>query len=96
MAGFVFEWDTEKALINLRKHGVSFADAAAVFQDPFRMTRQDRFENGEYRWQTIGYSNNILLLLVAHTVRDEDGHEVIRIISARRVSRWERKLYEHG
>lgn len=68
--------------------------SSAIF---FIITRQDRFENGEYRWQTIGYSRNIILLLVEHTVWDNDeGREIIRIISARRVNRSERKQYEDG
>lgn len=96
MDDLIFEWDENKAASNLKKHGVSFDDAMAVFADPNRITRQDRFENGEYRWQTIGYSRNIVLLLVAHTILDDSGNEIIRIISARRVSKAERKLYEHG
>lgn len=58
---------------------------------------QDRIENGEQRWQTIGMVGAYLLLLVAHTLRLEDEDiEVVRIISARRVDRAERKRYEHG
>lgn len=52
-------------------------------------------ENGEYRWQTLGWVEGHLLLLVAHTVRDdEDGTEIIRIISARRAEPKERTRYE--
>ena len=90
-----FEWDEAKARINLRKHGVAFEDAMAVFSDPFALTRQDRIEGGELRWQTLGMAGGCLLLLVAHTVRDElDDLEVIRIISARAADRKERKSYE--
>ena len=90
-----FEWDEAKARINLRKHGVAFEDAMAVFSDPFALTRQDRIEGGELRWQTLGMAGGCLLLLVAHTVRDElDGLEVIRIISARAADRKERKSSE--
>ena len=90
-----FEWDEAKARINLRKHGVAFEDAMAVFSDPFALTRQDRIEGGELRWQTLGMAGGCLLLLVAHTVRDElDDLEVIRIISARAAVRKERKSYE--
>ncbi|ENN89991.1 BrnT family toxin [Bartonella bovis] len=61
----------------------------------FAMARQDRIENGEYRWQTLGLVNGFLLLLVAHTIYDDkDGREVIHIISARRASLKERKRYE--
>jgi len=92
-----FEWDEQKAEINLRKHGIRFEDAARVFDDPLAVTDQDRIENGEQRWQTVGMADGYLLLLVAHTVRfEDDGIEVVRIISARRVDRAERRRYEHG
>lgn len=92
-----FEWDEKKAEINLRKHHISFMDAARVFDDPLAVTDQDRIENGEQRWRTIGMVEGHLLLLVAHTLRFEDeGIEVVRIISSRRVDRAERKRYEHG
>mgnify|MGYP003506972999 CR=1 FL=1 len=92
-----FEWDTKKAEINFRKHGIRFEEAARVFDDPFAISEQDRIENGELRWQTIGMACGCLLLLVAHTVRLEDEDiEVVRIISARRVDRNERRRYEHG
>ena len=92
-----FEWSEQKAEINLRKHGIRFEDAARVFDDPLAVTDQDRIENGEQRWQTVGMADGYLLLLAAHTVRFEDeGIEVVRIISARRVDRAERRRYEHG
>lgn len=92
-----FEWDDNKATANFRKHGIRFEEAAHVFDDPLAVTEQDRIENGEQRWRTIGMAGGCLLLLVAHTVRFEDeGIEVVRIISARRVDRAERKRYEHG
>ncbi|MEY0444879.1 BrnT family toxin, partial [Providencia rettgeri] len=47
-----FEWDSEKASSNLTKHGISFDEAVHVFNDPNHISRQDRFENGEFRWQT--------------------------------------------
>jgi hypothetical protein len=60
---------------------------------------KDRIENGEQRWQTFGKVGNRLLMMVAHTVREEDAHgatiEVIRIISARYASRKEQKIYEY-
>ena len=96
MKNITFEWDKNKAESNLHKHGITFIDAAAVFQDPCCMTVQDRFENGEYRWQTLGYSRGVILLLVAHTYTDSNGTEIIRIISARRATKAERKQYEHG
>ncbi len=90
-----FEWDATKAKSNLRKHRVSFETAARVFADPFALVVQDRIENGEWRWQTLGRVEGHLLLLVAHTADDdENGHEVIRIISARGADRREKKRYE--
>ena len=90
-----FEWDPAKAKSNLRKHRVSFEVATRVFADPFAVVMQDRIENGEYRWRTLGIVDGYLLLLVAHTVReDKDGIEVVRIISARRAEPKERKFYE--
>jgi uncharacterized DUF497 family protein len=92
-----FEWDTKKAENNLKKHHVSFETAARVFADPFALVKQDRIESGELRWQTLGIVDGYMLLLVAHTVRDdEDGTEVIRIISARRAEPRERKSYEQN
>lgn len=92
-----FEWDDRKAETNYRKHGIRFEEAALVFDDPLAVSEQDRIENGEQRWQTVGSVAGCLLLLVAHTVRFEGkGIEVVRIISARRVDRKERKRYEHG
>ena len=93
----MFEWDLAKAESNLRKHRVSFEIAARVFADPFAMVQQDRIENGEHRWQTLGFVEGQLLLLVAHTVRDgADGTGLIRIISARRAEPKERKRYEQN
>ncbi|WP_455480082.1 BrnT family toxin [Bartonella sp. B23] len=90
-----FEWDKVKAESNLRKHRVSFEIATRIFSDPFAVVQQDRIENGEYRWQTLGLVEGHLLLLVAHTIYDDkDGVEVIRIISARRANLKERKRYE--
>lgn len=90
-----FTWDEAKAASNQRKHHVSFETAARVFADPFALSEQDRIEDGEYRWQTIGSVEGITVLLVAHTVHDaEDGTEFIHIISARRAERPERRRYE--
>ena len=73
---------------------MSFPTAARVFSDPYALVEQDRIENGEERWQTIGVVDGIVMLLVAHTVREQDDVEVIRIISARRADRKERRRYE--
>ena len=89
-----FEWDAVKAEGNRKKHGVSFETAVRVFADPFALTEQDRVEAYEQRWQTLGMVDGLTLLLVAHIDREEDGADVIRIISARRASGKERKRYE--
>ena len=89
-----FEWDANKAASNKRKHGISFETATRVFADPARLEIQDRWQGGEERWQTIGMVDGQVLLLVAHTIRDEAGTEVIRIISARRAEKSERRIYE--
>ena len=89
-----FEWDPAKAEANLKKHRVSFELAARVFADPLALVEQDRFENGEYLWQTLGMVDDCLLLLVAHTVTDDAAGDIIRIISARRAVPRERRRYE--
>jgi uncharacterized DUF497 family protein len=89
-----FRWDEAKAVANRRKHRISFETAARVFADPFALSEQDRIEGGEYRWQTIGSIEGVVVLLVAHTVDDEDDIHVVTIISARRADRSERMRYE--
>lgn len=89
-----FEWDSVKATLNERKHGISFALAEQAFLDPNALMNLDRVEPREYRWKTLGMVQGLLLLLVAHTYIEEDGDEVIRIISARRADSKEKKLYE--
>ena len=88
-----FEWDPAKARSNLRKHGIDFETATVVFEDPFAIVELDRMEGGEERWHTIGMGGGAPILLVVHTIRDEDI-EIIRIISARRAERNERRRYE--
>lgn len=94
-----FKWDEAKNLSNQRKHdGIAFEMAVRVFDDPLCLTRQDRFEGYEERWQTIGIVHGVTLLPVAHTVTEEDADgqpiETIQIISARRAGKSERKRYE--
>ena len=87
------EWDARKARKNLRKHGVSFEEAASVFFDPLSVTGDDPDHSGdERRLVTFGMSSSWKLLVLAHA---EKG-DAIRIISARRTTRAERKLYEEG
>ena len=90
-----FEWDEAKNLANRRKHKLSFETASLVFFDPFALMRQDRVVDGEPRWQAIGRVAEELVLVVAHTVRDDDeGNEIVRLISARKALKAERKHYE--
>jgi len=91
-----FAWDETKNSINRLKHHVSFETAQLVFDDPLHISRQDRIENGEQRWQTIGLVHGVVLLLVAHTYTEEDGEETIRIVSARKADSLERKIYAEG
>lgn len=88
-----FDWDSAKAATNLRKHGVSFEEAATVFGDPLALTFPDPdHSRREARFVTIGQSLRECVLVVAHT----DRKRVIRIISARRATKRERAIYEHG
>jgi uncharacterized protein len=94
-----FGWDEAKNLSNRRKHGLSFEEACAVFLDPLYVSVQDRIEDGEPRWQTLGMVEDLVLVAVAHTVKEEPDQgepvEVIRIISARQATRKERRRYEN-
>jgi uncharacterized DUF497 family protein len=90
-----FEWDPAKAATNLAKHGISFELATRIFTDPFAVIEQDRIEGWEQRWRAIGMVNFSALIVVAHTVQDDSGVEVIRIISARYAEPKERRHYEH-
>jgi uncharacterized protein len=87
------EWDEEKNAANMQKHGVSFEEAAAVFGDPLSDTFDDPDHSAEdHRFVTTGASERGRLLIIAHT--DRDGR--IRIISARELTRQERRSYEEG
>jgi uncharacterized DUF497 family protein len=89
-----FVWDERKNRENRKKHGVSFETAQLVFDDPLHLSRRDREQNGEERWLTIGAVEGVVILIVARTNREEGDEEVIRIISARRATRRERRAYE--
>ena len=88
-----FCWDDRKNKQNQRKHGVSFEAATLVFSDPFHITAQDREVDGEPRWQTIGMVGNLQLLLVAHAEHETQNEVILRIISARKATRSERRIY---
>lgn len=91
-----FEWDAAKSEANLRKHHVSFESARAVFDDPFHLSVLGRVVDSEERWLTMGLAEGLVLLVVAHTYRDDGDEEVVRIISARKATRKERREYENG
>jgi uncharacterized protein len=88
-----FEWDLKKAKQNVKKHGISFEEAATIFYDPLSATFYDPdHSEGEDRYITIGYSSQSILLVVSHTERENS----IRIISARLASVQERKKHENS
>lgn len=93
MAGATFEWDPEKAAANLLQHGVSFEEAATVFQDPLARIHDDPDHSAtERRDIIVGHSLQGNLLLVSFTDRGSN----IRVISARPVTRLERRDYEEA
>ena len=85
------EWDPEKAKSNLKKHGISFEEAATTLSDPMAATGADPDHSiTEERYVTFGVSGKGRLVVVSHT----EKHETIRIISARKASKGEKELYE--
>jgi len=91
----VFSWDARKALSNLKKHGVSFEEAATVFGDPEALDWDDpEHSHAEIRSKRLGGSLTGRILIVIYTPRKvNDGKEIIRIISARQATRKERQAY---
>ncbi|MEW6684675.1 MAG: BrnT family toxin [Candidatus Edwardsbacteria bacterium] len=88
-----FEWDPDKSEANLKKDGISFREASTVFGDPLALTFNDPDHSiGEHRFLTFGHSGMNQLRAVVHTER----HRKTRIISARRATKQERKIYEDG
>lgn len=86
-----FLWDARKAAVNERKHGIGFPEATTVFDDPLSVTIPDPAHSvGEHRFLLLGMSKQRRLLVVPHA----DEGESIRIISARRANRRERRTYE--
>lgn len=89
----VFRWDPRKAAANLRKHRINFHEAATVLNDPVSTTFPDADHSSlELRFVTIGMSTGGRILVVVHA---EEG-DAVRIISARRATRHERRFYEEG
>lgn len=92
MAQLRFEWDPRKAALNLRKHGVSFSEAETVFTDERALLIDDPDHSGaEDRYLLLGLSSSLRLLVVAHSYRVTDT--VVRIISAWKATRTERRQY---
>ena len=91
-----FEWDEDKNRRNRTKHKVSFETAQLVFGDPYALSQIDHVVQAEERWQTLGCVGDVMVLLVAHRYRESSEDEVIRIISARKATRHERRIYEEA
>ncbi|MBR8835411.1 MAG: BrnT family toxin [Stigonema ocellatum SAG 48.90 = DSM 106950] len=93
-----FEWDEEKNRVNITKHGIDFELALVVFDDPDLLTRvDDRFDYGEAREVSIGQmplvtQGQVIMVLVVHTERNG----ITRIISVRKATKQERRLYEEA
>lgn len=88
-----FEWDEEKAKANLKKHRIGFDEATTVFLDPFSITIPDAEHSvDEQRYVDIGSSDKGRVVVVVYTERSSS----IRIISCRKATLLERKLYEEG
>ena len=91
-----FEWNTEKEQKNILKHGVTFEQASYVFTDPFALNIFDTEHSGnEERWIMLGKSLNQVILVVAHTFRNTENIELVRIISARKATKSEQETYQN-
>ncbi len=87
-----FEWDLKKEKLNIKKHKISFTEAASIFFDDYAIAEFDRSHSDvEDRVKIIGYSENLNLLFVVFAERDQNS---IRIISARKATKVERNKYE--
>ena len=93
----IWEWDRNKNRENLRAHGIEFETAILVFHDPLSATIEDP-NPGEQRWQTMGMVGTVAIVVVHTSLRTdpETGEQVGRIITARKLSRQERRAYEEG
>jgi len=89
-----FEWDVNKAASNQKKHGISFEEAQSVFYDDFAVQFYDDSSESEDRFLMLGMSSEARILIVCHCERDTGN--VIRIISARKATKLERKYYQGG
>lgn len=93
----VFQWDKQKDVSNLLKHGLSFAVAHRAFFDKNAVTQLHQVVDGEQRWKTLGMIENTIIVFIGHLVfEDDQDREVIRIIAARKADRREIEEYYHG
>jgi len=95
---YEFDWDDKKASINLAKHKVSFDEGKTIFNDPFLLTYPDELHSDkENRLISIGTSSKERLLLVVHLEKTKNANSIlVRIISCRKATVSERKLYEEN
>lgn len=85
-----YQWNPKKAVLNLEKHGIDFADAVGVFEDEWALTIKQQAVSDEQRFLTLGSDFLGRMLIVVYTYREYD----IRLISARKATKLERKNYE--
>ena len=85
-----YQWDSEKADLNYKKHGIDFADAVGVFEDKWALTIKQEIVKNEQRFASIGTDFLVRIVIVAYTYRGND----IRLISARPATKSERNVYE--
>lgn len=90
------DWDEKKSRLNSNKHGVPFDLAVEVFADSFCLTVPEQTVQAEERFWTIGRLENLVVLVVVHTTRDDKGEEVTRIILARKATPRERRFHEEA
>lgn len=93
-----FEWDPQKAQVNVQKHDIRFSQAATIFRDPNALSIFDEAHSqDEERWITLGIDNLGRLLVVIHTFREMASEQwKIRLISARKATKSEIKQYQEG
>ena len=90
-----WSWDKNKNQQNINSHGISFETASRVFEDPLSMTIEDPYWD-ELRWRTMGMIGTVIVVVI-HTMPeyDESGQLLGRIISARKATKHERRIYEN-
>jgi uncharacterized protein len=94
-AGMRFEWDEQKNALNLKRHKIRFETAILIFDGPCAVTLRDiSHDDTEERFMTLGHLGTGVIAFVVHTSFEVQGEEVIRIISARKATPQERKIYE--